>query len=295
MNAPDLMAPDRAPTEPDAVPPASLSVSIVTYRPDIELLAQTIGALAAAIVEAERSLLLSGVSVALIDNTGPRESMNAIRHAVGTALAEAAAEVDYRHGQGNVGYGRAHNLALLASRSDFHLVLNPDVIVDRFALVEAIRFMRARGDVVLLAPAVSGPDGTPQFLAKRFPALLDLALRGFAPAFVRERFRTRLDRYELRDRVGDRPLDDVEVASGCCMFLRREAAKAVGGFDPSFFLYFEDFDLSLRLRRRGRIAFVPQVKIVHFGGFSARKGWRHIALFAGGAARFYRKHGWRLT
>jgi len=294
MNAPDFMPSDPARTD-DPARPASLSVSIVTYRPDLELLAQTVESLAAAIVEAERALLLSGVAVTLIDNTGPRESANAIRHAVGTAFEEAAVEIDYRHGQGNIGFGRAHNLALLATNSDYHLVLNPDVIVDRFALVEAIRFMQARGDVVLLAPAVSGPDGAPQFLAKRAPALLDLALRGFAPAFVRELFRPRLDRYELRDRIGDVPTDDVEVASGCCMFLRRSAAKSVGGFDPRFFLYFEDFDLSLRLRRLGRIAFVPQVRIVHFGGFSARKGWRHVALFARSAARFYSKHGWRFT
>jgi hypothetical protein len=49
----------------------------------------------------------------------------------------------------------------------------------------------------------------------------------------------------------------------------------------------------VRLNRITGSAYVPSVKIVHHGGGAARKGARHLALFARSAVRFYRKHGWK--
>jgi hypothetical protein len=77
------------------------------------------------------------------------------------------------------------------------------------------------------------------------------------------------------------------------MFCRREPVAAIGGFSDAFFVYFEDFDLSLRAATVGVLAFVPQVKAVHFGGNAARKGLRHVVLFARGAMAFFNRHGWR--
>ena len=73
----------------------------------------------------------------------------------------------------------------------------------------------------------------------------------------------------------------------------RAVLREAGGFDPRFFLYFEDYDLSLRVARKTRIAYVPAVKVVHHGGHAARKGLRHIGLFVRGAATFFRLHGWK--
>ena len=71
------------------------------------------------------------------------------------------------------------------------------------------------------------------------------------------------------------------------------AVTGAGGFDPSFFLYFEDYDWSMRLARVTTTAYVPSVRIVHYGGEAARKGWRHVESFVRSGVRFYRKHGWK--
>jgi hypothetical protein len=100
----------------------------------------------------------------------------------------------------------------------------------------------------------------------------------------------------MRDVVdADPPQDalDVPIISGAFMLARRGAIDRTGGFDPRFFLYFEDFDWSVRLRAVARNAFVPSVTIVHHGGGAARKGWRHIRAFVASGARFYAKHGWK--
>ena len=77
------------------------------------------------------------------------------------------------------------------------------------------------------------------------------------------------------------------------MLLRGAAMRAVGGFDEDYFLYFEDYDLSLRLAREGRLLFDPAVRIVHHGGYAAQKGLHHIRLFVRSGVRFFRRHGWR--
>ena len=58
-------------------------------------------------------------------------------------------------------------------------------------------------------------------------------------------------------------------------------------------MYFEDYDLSLRMAELGQVQFLPQVRIVHHGGYSARKGWGHIGMFARSGWRFFQTHGWR--
>ena len=73
----------------------------------------------------------------------------------------------------------------------------------------------------------------------------------------------------------------------------RVSGTAKQRFDRRFFLYFEDYDLSLRSAEITRIAYVPAVKVVHHGGHAARKGLRHIGMFVRGAALFFRLHGWK--
>jgi GT2 family glycosyltransferase len=145
---------------------------------------------------------------------------------------------------------------------------------------------------------VTRPDGTPDFLCKRYPAVFDLFLRGFAPRAIRRLFRRRLDRYDMRDAIdaaGEEPVLGLPVMSGCCMLVRRKAIDATGGFDPKFFLYFEDFDWSVRLNKVAQSAYLPSFRVVHHGGGAARKGWKHIAWFVRSAFRFYGKHGWRFV
>ena len=78
------------------------------------------------------------------------------------------------------------------------------------------------------------------------------------------------------------------------MLARAEVLRALGGFSSRYFLYFEDFDLSLRLGRIAAIAYVPAVRIVHLGGEAARKGRLHQRLFLRSALTFFGSHGWKL-
>ena len=276
--------------------PSSLTVSVVTYRPDVVLLERCLRMLALAIGAAREVGAIRSVAIALIDNSEDRAVAAEVIELGRTRFADSGIQVHYLHGHANIGYGTAHNLALHGTGADYQLVLNPDVELAPDALANAVRWLDTQVDVGALAPAVKNAHGEPEYLCKRYPAVFDLLLRGFAPGFVRRLFRARLDRYELRDRIdpdGDEPVLDVPILSGACMLVKRIPIDVTGGFDPKFFLYFEDFDWSVRLARVTRTAWLPGFRAVHHGGGAARKGFDHIRLFVRSGLRFYRKHGWR--
>ena len=280
----------------ETVVPSSLQVSIVTFRPDWQLLERCLRKLALAIGAARESGVLRTVHVALVDNSADRAIAAKVVDLGRTRFADSGVQVSYVHGHANIGYGAAHNLALHGSGADFHLVLNPDVELAPDALVNAVRWMNAHPDVGAIAPQVKRRDGTRDYLVKRKPAVLDLALRGFMPRVGRALFRRRLDRYEMRDVIDADPTRDViDVAamSGACILARRKAVDQTGDFDPQFFLYFEDYDWTIRLNRVTRTAYVPSFEVVHHGGGASRKGFRHVAHFVKGGWRYYRKHGWK--
>jgi len=191
----------------------------------------------------------------------------------------------------NRGFGAGQNLALRDATEEFLLALNPDAVLHPEALTAGLRALRGDPGVALVAPRVDTGPGGPQHLCKRDPDPWTLFLRGFAPAWLRRRYRTRLDRYAMAD-LDPELAQEVPLASGCCMLLRAEAFRAAGGFDERYFLYFEDFDLCRVLRAAGgRLLYLPEMQVRHHPGGAAAKGWRHRRLFLASAWKYFIKHG----
>lgn len=276
--------------------PSSLQISIVTYLPDLPLFTRTLDTLAIAIAAAQQANVLRTVHLALIDNSGDRGVAERVIELGRARFTESQVHVMYLHGHANIGFGAAHNLVLHGTGADYHLVLNPDAELAADALVNAIRWLDVHPEVGALAPSVTDGDGRPAYPCKRYPAVFDLMLRGFAPRLVQRLFARRLARYEMRDIVDAEPPQDaigVPLMSGACMIVRREAIDRSGGFDPRFFLYFEDYDWTMRLRELTQTAYVPSVRVVHHGGGAARKGLQHTRWFVASGIRFFSKHGWK--
>jgi len=260
-----------------------LTISIVTFNPDFDELKKTLDSLKTAL----RKLAPETFSITIIDNSFSNE--------VVSFLLRGYAELHIKliQGQGNIGFGRAHNLAI-QHLGEFHLILNPDIQLSPDALINAITFMRANRNCGLLSPHAVWPNGQKQYLCKRYPAVFDLILRGFAPQSVRSLFSARLAHYEMQNETQNVVYWNPPIVSGCFMFFRSISLKKAGGFSDKFFLYFEDFDLSLRVRKTTDTAYVPGVRVVHAGGRASKKGFWHIKKFAQSAITFYRIHGVKL-
>ena len=277
------MVPDTAYSLPE------LAISVVLFHSDLERFDNLLGSLAKALGRTE----LSTVPMVCVDNS--LDSNYALQ---GRAICDrwqgaAGLAIDWVSTSANGGYGAGHNVGLSQVNSRYHLLLNPDVALDEHAMGAALHCLNSRPEVALLAPVGFGSAGQPEYLAKAYPSIWVLALRAFAPAWLQRLNAEVLDRYEMRGQDDAQDTRAVTLASGCCMWIRRHALDQAGGFDESYFLYFEDYDLSMKLAQIGEVIECRAVSIVHHGGDAARKGWRHIHWFTVGAIRFFRRWGWR--
>jgi len=273
---------------------SSLCVSVVVYHSNLQRLQETLETLLASVHAARSAGVVSSVAVVLVDNSlcpdYHRELLVVIDRVSST---DAAVEYRVLAPTKNSGYGAGHNSALETCESDYHLILNPDIVSAPASLLVGIEYLREHPGVVLVCPDGALADGRPAYLSKRMPSVLVLALRAFAPRWLQARFAARLAHYAMHDvHAAGRPAP-VPLASGCFMLVRSGALRQIGGFDPAFFLYFEDFDLSLRLAPLGELHYLPAMRVRHYGGDSARKGLRHLACFLRSGLRFFHRYGWR--
>lgn len=268
-----------------------LIVSIVVYRSPLSTLEKVLSCLKQAGDLAQAEELIRAVQVVLVDNASGAAYGKLLKELVHRRQA-AGLELHLVWRPGNGGYGLGHN-EVGTDAGDFRLVLNPDVFLEPDSLVEGLGFLHRHPEVGLVVPWVLDGQGRPDFLCKRYPSVLVLGLRGFAPLWLRGWFKTHLESYEMRDLDWDRPQLKLELVSGCCLLMRGRLWRETGGFCPDYFLYFEDFDFSLRAREKTQIAYVPDFRVTHLGGRAAAKGPKHIVWFARSAIRFFNRYGWR--
>jgi GT2 family glycosyltransferase len=190
----------------------------------------------------------------------------------------------------NLGYGRAHNLAIRDSvrHHACHLICNPDISLSSNAIPELYHILQERPEVGLSMPKVLGIDGSIQYLCKRPPAPVDFAVRRMFPAAWLERrrmwFETRDESYEDERAV--------ECLSGCFMFFRSSVLQRIGGFDERFFLYLEDFDISRRAAAVARNLYYPKVHVTHVHERGHSKSLRLFFAVLASAIRYFNKWGW---
>jgi hypothetical protein len=275
--------------------PGRLRISIVCFSSDEAQLKRTVITLLNASQLSLHHGRITAIDLFLVDN-GPTAAERQKIESLIAATAEMArpsARISYCGSGHNIGFGAGHNLTFNATESEFHLVLNPDVELAAESLQAAFQFMDNHPDCGIIVPAFINQDGEPEYLCKRYPAVLDLLLRGFAPAWLRAIFEQRLAHYEMRDIVSDTIVWEPPLISGCFMLMRSSLLDQLKGFDPKYFLYFEDFDFSLRAGALTRLAYVPAVRVTHYGGYAAQKGWRHVWLFIRSAITFFNHYGWK--
>jgi len=163
------------------------------------------------------------VHVVIIDNTVPAADLSRFRQDGVTCISVGA----------NLGYGRAHNLALAASqgRCRYHLVMNTDLEFDTDVIGDLTEFMDAHPAAGLAMPRVVYPDGRLQRLCRLLPDPVSLLGRRFFSGTTWAKNRNH--RYEFHgwnyDTVAEFPF-----LSGCFMFMRRATLDEVGLFDERY-------------------------------------------------------------
>jgi N-acetylglucosaminyl-diphospho-decaprenol L-rhamnosyltransferase len=168
----------------------------------------------------------------------------------------------------NGGFAYGNNLALKYAMLDeppqyVHL-LNPDTVVRKEAIGELVRFLEAHPDVGIVGSSFENPDGSPWPIAFRFPSLLSEFEWGLQFG---------LATYILRRWVVPQTMTPVtqpiDWIPGASMMIRWSVFDRIGGFDETYFLYFEETDFCFRARRAGISTwYVPASRVMHISGQS---------------------------
>ena len=247
-----------------------MNVSIVLYQTDYSEVKQIVDTL-------RRSEVVS--SIFLVDNSpvenGDFKNLDAI----------------YIFNNANLGYGKAHNIALrktIFANVEYHLVLNADLIFDSEILAEMLQYMSDNPDVGHMMPKIFYPNGSVQYLCKMLPTPFDLFGRRFLP---KSWTKIRNARFEMRATNYD-TIMNAPYLSGCFMLLRIEALEEVGLFDERFFMYPEDIDLTRRIHVRYKTVFYPNVQVIHNHAQKSYKGLKMLYIHILNLIRYFNKWGW---
>jgi N-acetylglucosaminyl-diphospho-decaprenol L-rhamnosyltransferase len=193
------------------------------------------------------------------------------------------------------GFGEACNAG--ASVTPFAraiLLVNPDAEITRDTVERLLRALDRWPRLGIVSAWLVKHDGRPAESGGRFPSISELVLGKLA--WVQRR--TPVHTTSTPHGDGHHGVVMVDWVSGAVMMIRREAWDAVGGFDPAFFLYYEDIDLCRRVRAAGwEVGIVPGATAIHeSGGSQWRPGTRTRVerIYFESQAYYFRKHYGRL-
>lgn len=219
------------------------------------------------------------LEVIVVDNASSDDSLIALR----SRFPEVLAIENDR----NVGFARANNQGVRASRAPHVLLLNSDAFLTEGALQAMLDLLMREPHAALIGAQLRNTDGSFQASYTPFPNLWRefLILSGIGRTLKGYWYPSRGD----NESKGPQIVDYVE---GACMLVRRDVYLDIGGLDESFFMYAEEVDLCYRLARAGwQVWYQPQARVVHVGGGSSqnRRTQRELDLYRG-RLHFFRRH-----
>jgi N-acetylglucosaminyl-diphospho-decaprenol L-rhamnosyltransferase len=188
----------------------------------------------------------------------------------------------------NLGFAYGNNRAVERTRARYVLLLNPDTEILQGTLAELVATLDAQPELGVAGVRQVGADGQLLPTMRRFPN----AMRALGEALGCERWPVH------PAWAGERVLDpavyaragDCDWVVGSFLLARREALLAAGVLDERFFLYCEEPDLCLRVRRAGwRVRYLPGMTIRHHAGKGGVRP-RMVAQEAFARGQYARKH-----
>lgn len=250
----------------------TLSISIVTYNNVTEI-----------------SRLLDpikdcpDIDIYIIDNHSSDGTSNLIK--------ERYPHINILSNKQNVGFGTAHNKIINQLTSQYHIFVNPDIVITAKTLVEVVNFMDNHKDVSAMSPKVLNFDKTEQYLPKKRPAIRFM-IGGFLERIC-SRFSSLRDNYTMKhDNISN--CIDIDFCTGCFFVTRTSYIKKINGFDKRYFLYFEDADLTRELQELGRTVYNPNIEVFHEWKRDSSKSFTLFLISLKSMIQYFNKWGWKI-
>ena len=233
------------------------------------------------------SISIDDLEIIVIDNNSTDNSVDIVRNKF--------PECTLIENEENLGFAKAVNIGISASKSDYICLLNPDTLVKKNTFFELYRFLSVSANTAITGAKILNPDGSFQASSRRnFPTIPGLAFKyiGLSKLFPMSRIFGYYNHTFIDSDQGHK----TDSVSGACMMFKRKLVDIIGNLDERFFMYFEDTDYCLRASSVGYdVFFNPKAQIIHYGG----RSWEGSKLnsstvFYSSAKIFFEKYKGRL-
>lgn len=206
---------------------------------------------------------------------------NASREPISDAVTSSFPDVILIENKENVGFGRANNEGIKIATGEFIFLLNSDAFLTSNALYEFCNFMRKESNqkVGICGGELFSNRNNNTVSYGNFPSLLDaFSSIGFFKLYPKYHYK------HIASGIvnSDQNIREVGYVCGAAMLVRKSVIDQFGAFDPDFFLYFEETELSFRFKQKGYSSFIlPYVKIIHLGSASqlVKQSFNYINFF----------------
>lgn len=199
-------------------------------------------------------------------------------------------DVEYVDTRKNLGFGKGHNFVLSRLESDFHAIVNPDIVLYLDAFSPLVEFLKQNRDVYLTAPILTDEYNNVQSVFRTELTIFDLFCRyvHFLP-FLKRRvaYHTMSDVDKTKD-------FECPFIQGSFLVMRTDALKEINGFDDRYFMYAEDADLCKIMSKKGKLVVHPNVKVVHKWERASHVNFKLMRIHVVSLLKYFSKWGWKI-
>ena len=172
----------------------------------------------------------------------------------------------------NLGFSKAVNYGVSKSSGNMLMFLNPDTILEPDAIENMYNYVNENEMIGVVGGRILNADKTFQLSSRRkFPNIFNLLvlLTRINRVFPKSKIFGSYNYGNLSEDI----FSEVDSVSGACMFIKKNIFNFVGGFDENYFMYFEDTDLCLQLKKNNyKVIYNPLAKLTHIKGGSSFSG-----------------------
>lgn len=149
-------------------------------------------------------------------------------------------------------------------------------------------FMDSHPEAAIACPKVLNPDGSVQYIAKNRPSLMALVSRR-----VNIKCLKKIENDYLMRNADQDTAFEVDFCTGCFFVIRTDVFKKIGGFDPDYFLYFEDADITMKAKQEGKAYYAPCGTVTHFWHRETRHSKKQFFIQLKSMFIYFKKWGFK--
>jgi len=226
----------------------------------------------------EKKLEEKDLEVILLDNNSTDDTLKTVIKEKNRFSKDAQLGIRIVENKENLGFANGVNEAFLKANSEFVLLLNPDAEFENNALFSAIAYLKDHPEYAVLGAKILDSHGN----GEPSTGMIYTPLPFLAMLSGTEEF--------FRVRTSPQKITRTGFVSGGCMLLRSSEFRKLGGFDKNLFMYMEDMEYCLRLKKKGLfVVFYPALIVSHASHGSSGRPYAIASIYKG-VLYIYKKH-----